>query len=105
MRDLAMAPFSKYKVGAAVLIETGEIVGGCNIENRGWSKIKIGFISGNGDNPLKRVVYFKKNEDPHYLEEYTSFMAPKNYQEYIYRIYINDSRHFANAKSIWLHTI
>ena len=81
------------------------ILNGCNIENRGWSKIKIGFISGNGDNPLKRVVYFKKNEDPHYLEEYTSFMAPKNYQEYIYRIYINDSRHFDNAKSIWLHTI
>ena len=37
MRDLAMAPFSKYKVGAAVLIETGEIVGGCNIENSSYS--------------------------------------------------------------------
>ena len=81
------------------------ILNGCNIENRGWSKIKIGFISGHGGNPLKRVVYFKKNEDPHYLEEYTSFMAPKNYQEYIYRIYINDSKQFDNAKSIWLHTI
>ena len=37
MRDLAIAPFSKYKVGAAVLIETGEIVGGCNIENSSYS--------------------------------------------------------------------
>ena len=37
MRDLAMAPFSKYKVGAAVLIDTGEIIGGCNIENSSYS--------------------------------------------------------------------
>ena len=32
-----MAPFSEYKVGAAVLIETGEVVGGCNIENSSYS--------------------------------------------------------------------
>ena len=37
MRELAMAPFSGYKVGAAVLTETGEIIGGCNIENSSYS--------------------------------------------------------------------
>ena len=28
------------------------------IPNRGWKKSKIGFISGDGENPLKNVVYF-----------------------------------------------
>ena len=29
----AHAPYSKWKVGAALLTENGEIFGGCNIEN------------------------------------------------------------------------
>ena len=37
MRHMAMAPYSKYKVGAAVLTNTGEIFGGCNIENSSYS--------------------------------------------------------------------
>ena len=37
MRHMAMAPYSKYKVGAAVLVNTGEIFGGCNIENSSYS--------------------------------------------------------------------
>jgi len=37
MRDMAIAPYSGYKVGAAVLIDTGEIIGGCNIENSSYS--------------------------------------------------------------------
>tara|TARA_Y100001970_G_C14184487_1_gene831735 strand:- start:688 stop:1071 length:384 start_codon:yes stop_codon:yes gene_type:complete len=37
MRDMAMAPYSEYKVGAAVLIDTGEIIGGCNVENSSYS--------------------------------------------------------------------
>ena len=37
MRHMAMAPYSKYKVGAAVLVDTGEIFGGCNIENSSYS--------------------------------------------------------------------
>ena len=32
-RKLAYAPYSKYKVGAAVLGSDGKIYGGCNIEN------------------------------------------------------------------------
>ena len=37
MRSLAFAPYSCYKVGAAVLTESGKIFGGCNIENSSYS--------------------------------------------------------------------
>ena len=37
MRAKAIAPYSEYKVGAAVQTETGEIIGGCNIENSSYS--------------------------------------------------------------------
>ena len=37
MRDLALAPYSKYKVGAAVLTDSGNIISGCNIENSSYS--------------------------------------------------------------------
>ena len=35
-RKLAHAPFSKFKVGAALRADTGEIVTGCNIENASY---------------------------------------------------------------------
>jgi cytidine deaminase len=37
MRAKADAPYSEYKVGAAIQTETGEIIGGCNIENSSYS--------------------------------------------------------------------
>ena len=37
MRKLALAPYSKYKVGAAVLTDSGDIISGCNIENSSYS--------------------------------------------------------------------
>ena len=37
MRSLAIAPYSNYKVGAAILTESGKIFGGCNIENSSYS--------------------------------------------------------------------
>ena len=37
MRSKALAPYSNYKVGAAVLTESGRIFGGCNIENSSYS--------------------------------------------------------------------
>ena len=72
------------------------------IKNRGWSKIKIGFISGNGENPLKNVLYFKYSlQEPFKVDNYSSFMAPKNCQEYIYRIYIDSIHQINYAKSLW----
>ena len=37
MRGLALAPYSGYTVGAAVLTEDGTIVGGCNVESSSYS--------------------------------------------------------------------
>tara|TARA_A200000113_G_scaffold224848_1_gene243846 strand:+ start:1456 stop:1842 length:387 start_codon:yes stop_codon:yes gene_type:complete len=37
MRSQALVPYSNYKVGAAVLTESGRIFGGCNIENSSYS--------------------------------------------------------------------
>ena len=37
MRSQAFAPYSNYKVGAAVLTDSGKIFGGCNIENSSYS--------------------------------------------------------------------
>ena len=37
MRSQALARYSNYKVGAAVLTESGKIFGGCNIENSSYS--------------------------------------------------------------------
>ncbi|OKL38142.1 cytidine deaminase [Domibacillus mangrovi] len=38
-RDLAYAPYSKFKVGAALLTKDGHIFGGCNIENAAYSVV------------------------------------------------------------------
>jgi len=76
------------------------------ITNRGIMKCKIGFISGNGENPLKNVVYFNKNKQNAYkTENYSSFMAPKNCQEYIYRIYIDNENDLDKAKQLWANSI
>jgi cytidine deaminase len=35
-REKAVAPYSRFKVGAALLLSSGEIVTGCNIENASY---------------------------------------------------------------------
>ena len=37
MRSQALAPYSNYKVGAAILTKSGKIFGGCIIENSSYS--------------------------------------------------------------------
>ena len=72
------------------------------IKNRGVMKCKIGFISGCGENPLKSVVYFNRyKKNTFKLENYSSFMVPRNCQEYIYRIYVENDEMLESAKNIW----
>ena len=35
-RELAFAPYSQYRVGAAILTSSGDIVSGCNVENASY---------------------------------------------------------------------
>ena len=58
--------------------------------------------SGDGGNPLEMVPYFKKeNHNAYKTRNYSSFMAPKNCQEYIYRIYVLNKTDVVKAKNIW----
>ena len=36
MRKRSYAPYSKYRVGAAVETESGDIIGGCNVESSSY---------------------------------------------------------------------
>ena len=77
-----------------------------NIKNSGWKRYIIGFISGNGENPLKNVIYFNDNNDTGFnISQYNSFMEPKNYKEYIYRIYVHDKKDIAYSKHVWKITM
>ena len=68
----------------------------------GIIKTKIGFISGNGSNPLNNVPYFKKgSNEATTVDKYDTFMAPKNCQEYIYRLYVLSNDRIEEASSLW----
>lgn len=87
--------FIKLKKIVKTLNENG-------IPNSGIISAKIGFISGDGGNPLEMVPYFKKeNHNAYKTSNYSSFMAPKNCQEYIYRIYVLNKTDVVKAKNIW----
>jgi len=73
------------------------------IQNTVLNKFTIGFISGNGNNPLKNVIYFNNKNILHgfTLEHYNSFMEPKNFKEYIYRVYVFDKNDSEQSENIW----
>ncbi|KYG36113.1 cytidine deaminase [Priestia endophytica] len=52
-RELAYAPYSKFKVGAALLTENGDVYKGCNIENAAYSLC----------NCAERTALFKAHSD------------------------------------------
>ena len=48
-REMAYAPYSKYKVGAALLTKQGRVYKGCNIENAAYTPT----------NCAERTAFFK----------------------------------------------
>jgi hypothetical protein len=78
-------------------------------------EIKIGFVSGNGDNPLKKVHYYSEPSSPRYTNKEpetpmkkgftidinsTSFIIPEKFQERILRLY-TFSNNIEEAKKYW----
>lgn len=61
-RDQAYCPYSEYKVGAAILTESGQIFSGCNVENASYSvticaeRTAITKAVSEGNRKIKAVV-------------------------------------------------
>ena len=54
-RSMAYAPYSKFKVGAALETEDGTVYSGCNIENAAYSP----------GNCAERTAFFKAVSEGH----------------------------------------
>ena len=75
-------------------------------------EIKIGFVSGNGENPLKKVHYYRPSS-PRAAQNSisrkaftidinrTSFIIPEKFQERILRLYTWDRDNLAAAQEYW----
>ena len=67
MRKRAFAPYSNYKVGAAVKTKTGEIIGGCNIESSSYGltccaeRVAIYNAISKGFNQFNSIAVSTKN--------------------------------------------
>lgn len=56
-REKAYVPYSKFKVGAALLTKNGDVIHGCNIENAGYSMT----------NCAERTAFFLKQYQRAYM--------------------------------------
>lgn len=70
MMDNAYVPYSHFRVGAAVIMENGEIFGGCNIENASYGLTNCGERTAifkavsEGNRNFAGLVIVGNTEDP-----------------------------------------
>src|SRR3989344_5904998 len=70
VREFAVAPYSNFKVGAAVLTSSGKIYSGCNVESVTFtltSHAEINAISNaiaNGEKQIKKLLVVGTNYPP-----------------------------------------
>ena len=57
-RTMAYAPYSKFKVGCAILLKNGKVIRGCNIENKSYD---INFLNKNCLISIKQ--WFQEDSD------------------------------------------
>jgi cytidine deaminase len=70
VRNNAHAPFSRFKVGAAVRAQSGSIFSGCNVENRSFGaticaeRFAVGAAISAGETRIKAVVVVTDTSPP-----------------------------------------
>lgn len=71
VRLRAYAPYSGYQVGAAVLTDLGQVVGGCNVENGSYplclcaERVALGgVVAGNAGRPVALAVVTRDGGSP-----------------------------------------
>ncbi len=71
-RELAYAPYSKFKVGAAILFKNDEVIHGCNVENISYGLSNCAertalfsmIASNKNKNDVKCMAIVGQNSDP-----------------------------------------
>ncbi len=69
-RENAVAPYSRFRVGAALETTTGEMIGGCNIENATYGltvcaeRVALFRAIAQGQRHFRRIVIVAETEEP-----------------------------------------
>ena len=69
-RELAFAPFSKFKVGAALETDGGEVITGCNIENSTYGlticaeRVAVFKAVSEGHRAFRRIAVVADTREP-----------------------------------------
>ncbi len=70
MLDRAYAPYSKFRVGAAIRTRDGAIITGCNVENASYGlcicaeRVAVGTMVAEGHDAPEAIVVFTESEPP-----------------------------------------